>query len=815
MENERKLIRISVRNLVEFILRSGDLDNRRGGRADREAMLAGGRLHRKIQRQMGASYQAEVALKLLVPMGDFDCQVEGRADGIFPEDGETFVDEIKGVYRDLAAFTEPVPVHPAQAMCYAWIYASQKGLDSIGVQMTYCNLDTEEKKYFREAYSAAYLKQWFFSLMEEYGKWASFQYQWAMHRRASIEPLEFPFPYREGQRELTTNVYRAMLRKKRLFIQAPTGVGKTMSAVFPAVKALGTGLGDKIFYLTAKTITRTVAAEAFSLLRDQGLRLKTVVLTAKEKLCTCERMDCNPENCIHAKGHYDRVNAAMFDLLTREEDDWNREVIEEQALKYQVCPFELSLDLSTWADAVICDYNYVFDPNVHLKRFFSEGVKGEYLFLIDEAHNLVERGREMYSATLYKEDFLALKRQMKGRWPGFCRKLDKCNKYLLALKRESGDCQVHTEITFFVMALMDVMAELEKIREEGLEAELSDAVPEFYFQVRHFLNIYALAERESGLPPGQKAREEAVPGAEQETEEKELSGGDYIIYTELQEDGRFKIKLYCVETARNLRECLDKGNSAIFFSATLLPMPYYKHLLGAEDDYAIYAQSPFSRENRLLLVGRDVSSRYNRRNAGEYERIAAYISQTVDSRPGNYLAFFPSYKMLQEVADLYEEKFLGPDVRFLTQYAGMTEKKREEFLEAFEEQGGGESLLGFCIMGGIFSEGIDLKQDALIGSIIVGPGLPQICRERELLRRFYEERGMDGFAYAYQYPGMNKVQQAAGRVIRTQEDRGVILLLDERFTQNAYRKLFPREWEEHRICRMPELKGYLEEFWKT
>ncbi len=780
----RRQIRISVRALVEFILRSGDLDQRRGSRADKDAMQAGSRIHRKIQRQMGSLYQAEVPLKLVVPMGDFDCLVEGRADGIFTEDGLIYVDEIKGVYRDLRYLEQAVLVHRAQAMCYAWMYAVKQGLETIGIQMTYCNLETEEKRYFREQMDVRELEQWFDNLMKEYEKWAVFQCEWQEKRRRSIEPIQFPFVYREGQKDLTANVYRAIQRQRRLFIQAPTGVGKTMSAVFPAVKALGMGLGDKIFYLTAKTITRTVASEAFALLRQQGLKLKTVVLTAKEKLCICETMECDPDHCPYARGHYDRVNEAVYNLLTSDADDWSREIIEWQARQYQVCPFEMSLDLSTWADAVICDYNYVFDPNVRLKRFFSEGVKGEYLFLVDEAHNLVERGREMYSATLYKEDFLALKRQVKGRWTKIERKLERCNKYLLQRKRESEACEIQEDIRVFVLTLLDLMAELEKMQEEAMEPELSQAVSELYLQVRHFLNM------------------------------QERPQEDYLTYTELQEDGRFKLRLYCVETARALRECTDKGNSAVFFSATLLPMPYYKHLLGAEDDYAIYAHSPFSVKKRLLLVGRDVSSRYARRGVREYERIAAYISKTVQSRRGNYLVFFPSYKMMQEVQEIYQQRYAGGPVRCLIQQAGMSEQEREEFLCQFEKTDPEEGILGFCIMGGVFSEGIDLKHEALIGSIIVGPGLPQICRERELLRRFYEERGMDGFAYAYQYPGMNKVLQAAGRVIRTQEDRGVILLLDERFAQSSYQRLFPREWEEHEICRMEEAGELLRRFWE-
>ena len=354
-------------------------------------MQAGGRLHRKIQRRMGAGYAAEVPLKITVPMKGFDCVVEGRADGIFAEDGTEWIDEIKGVYRDLNLIEQPVGVHLAQALCYAYIYAAQHDLPQMGVQLTYGNLETEELKMFRETRSREELEKWFHRLMREYEKWAAFQFEWKKIRKESIRPLEFPFPYREGQKELAAGVYRTIARKKRLFIQAPTGVGKTISTVFPAVKAVGEELGDRIFYLTAKTVTRTVAEEAFRILRGSGLRMKTVTLTAKEKLCVCGETLCNPENCPYAGGHFDRINDAVFELLTKGPDELSREVLLAQAHKHRVCPFELSLDTASWTDGVICDYNYVFDPNVRLKRFFAEGIKGEYLFLIDEAHNLVER----------------------------------------------------------------------------------------------------------------------------------------------------------------------------------------------------------------------------------------------------------------------------------------------------------------------------------------------------------------------------------------------------------------------------------------
>ena len=719
----RTEIRISVRSLVEFILREGDLDNRITGKADPLAMQAGSRLHRKIQKRMGAGYAAEVPLKIKVPMGEFDCVVEGRADGIFSEDGMSWIDEIKGVYRDLGLIEKPLGVHLAQALCYAFIYASQQELPEIGVQLTYGNLETEELKAFRETRTREELEEWFSGLLEEYRKWAGFQFEWKRTRKESIRPLEFPFPYREGQYDLAAGVYRTIARKKRLFIQAPTGVGKTISTVFPAVKAVGEGLGDRIFYLTAKTVTRTVAEETFRILREKGLRMKTVTLTAKEKLCICEEVQCNPEACPYAKGHFDRVNAAVFELLTEGPDELSREALLKQAHKHQVCPFELSLDTASWTDAVICDYNYVFDPGVRLKRFFAEGVKGEYLFLIDEAHNLVERGREMFSASLCKEDFLELKRKVKGRYKKAERCLERCNKYLLGLKKECDTYQLHEDVGAFVLQLLSLSTELDRIREEGADPELQKEVLDFWFQVRDFLNTADRLDE------------------------------NYVIYSEIGEDGHFRLKLYCVETAKSLRECLDKGNAAIFFSATLLPMPYYKHLLGDENDYAVYARSPFSAEKRLLLLGQDVSSRYTRRNRTEYERIADYLAAMTEGRKGNYLAFFPSYRMMQEVFEVFQDKY-GGLAECAIQRSGMKEEEREAFLGQFEA-GGRKSLLGFCVLGGIFSEGIDLKREALIGAAVVGTGLPQVCHEREILRQYYEEKGMDGFAYAYRYPGMN------------------------------------------------------------
>lgn len=872
-KDEKKIIKISVRNLVEFILREGDIDNRHGRTASPEAMWEGSRIHKRIQKNKGANYHAEVPLKIELSEGDYTLAIEGRADGIeITCDGErqldfsdnfnhlaveegmhVTIDEIKGIYMNLDALDEPVGVHRAQAMCYAYIYALQHDLAEISVQLTYCNLDTIELtktaflgnlKYFRETFSFAELAEWFTRLTDEYKKWADFQFAWQNLRQASIKKLEFPYAYRKGQKELASDVYRTIARRKNLFIQAPTGVGKTISTVFPAVKAVGEGLGDKIFYLTAKTITGTVAKEAFELLRTRGYQAKIIQLTAKEKLCLCGEVDCNPVHCPYAKGHYDRVNDAVYNLLQKE-DVFTREVILEQAREYRVCPFEMSLDTATWADDIIGDYNYVFDPNVYLKRFFAEGTRGDYIFLVDEAHNLVERSREMYSASIYKEDFLAAKKLLKPyqekhdrRAERVIRHLEKCNRILLGYKRECENYVVYENIGTLIFALTRLAADLDEYLQKSPDFPERREVNEFYLNLRNFMNIYELVDEH------------------------------YVVYSEHEEDGRFKLKFYCVDPSLNLQERIDKGNATIFFSATLLPIQYYKSLLSTRrDNYAVYAQTAFSEEQRLLLFGNDVSSKYTRRGRAEYERIALYIEKIARAKQGNYMVFFPSYRMMQEVYDVFleggETDEMRPQEYFpegaenaeivehpeeaeiaehpeeaeiaehpndaenpgdaepclwcMMQQTGMREAEREAFLQAFSGEASkrrGGSLVAFCVLGGIFGEGIDLKKEQLIGAVIVGTGLPQISNEREILMRYYDERAGAGFDYAYRFPGMNKVLQAAGRVIRTTEDVGVIELLDERFLKSDYRGLFPREWEQRRICNVNEVEQMLAEFWE-
>lgn len=808
------VIKISVRSLVEFICRSGDIDNRTGGMSDIKLMQEGTRLHKKIQKSMGSAYHAEVPLKLelLVCAGEIDyvIRLEGRADGIISdleEDSEgnkrpfgaVMIDEIKTVQQEVEKLTEPIYVHKAQAMCYGYIYMTQHDLREISIQMTYCNPETEKIKRFTESYTSQALTTWFENLIQSFKRWSDFLFIERKKRKESIAGLTFPFEYRQGQKKLVTSVYRAIEQERNLFIQASTGVGKTISTVFPAVQAMGQDYADKIFYLTSKTITRTVAEETFSILRKEGLQLRTVTLTAKDKICILEERNCNPEKCSRAAGHFDRVNDAVYDLIIHE-SVIDREKILEYAEKHQVCPFEMSLDISCWCDGIICDYNYVFDPNASLKRYFGEGSRGEYIFLVDEAHNLVDRAREMYSAVLVKEDFLKVKKYVKNYDKALYNSLEKCNTKLLEYKRQCDTITVVDYLGTFPAVLERCYVRMQHFLENHRVHPQLEEIVQLFFQIRHFLNMY------------------------------DCMDDKYIVYTEHDADRNFRMKLFCVDPSGNLRQRLEQGRSTVFFSATLLPVNYFKEMLTSDiEEYAVYAESSFDSSNRRVVIGRDVSSRYTRRNQKEYQKICRYIADTVQAKAGRYLVFFPSYKYLEQVKKEYLEMYGGNEIslesaeeemnpfcdNLIVQDNFMTEQKKEQFLSLFEKTEYKGTLVGFCVMGGIFSEGIDLKRDSLIGTVIVGTGIPMISRERNLLRDYFDSCGKDGYAYAYVYPGMNKVLQSAGRVIRTEQDCGVIVLLDDRFLTPEYEKLFPREWNEVYPATKENFNKILTDFWKN
>lgn len=775
-----KDMKISIRSLVEFILRSGDIYS--GGFTSYDRALEGANAHRKLQKSYGDEYEAEVTLKYEVDCKGDTLTIQGRADGILFEGEKAIIDEIKTVVIELDKIEEEYnELHWAQAKCYGYIYGEKKGLDEIEIQLTYYNTETEEIKKFRRTFPIETLEKFFYDLVKEYVKWIDITRNWKQERNSAIKELEFPYSsYRKGQRNLAVAAYKTIKEEKKLFVQAPTGIGKTISTLFPAIKAIGEELSSKIFYLTAKTITRTVAEEAFTKMRDKGLKMKTITLTAKDKICFEKEKKCDPDECSYAKGHFDRINEALMDIVINR-DNFVRETIEEYARKHRVCPFEFALDLSLWSDCIICDYNYVFDPKVYLKRFFAQ--KGDYIFLIDESHNLVDRARTMFSAQLYKKSFLEMQRNMKEKNPLIANALKKLNSYMIDMKKLCGEAKSHIQ--------KEYPLELEELlRDFSTQCEIyfatngtseEEQLLELYFEALAFLKI------------------------------GELYDERYITYVE-KASNDVKIKVFCLDPSKLLEKAIDRGKTAVFFSATLTPLKYFKEILGGnEEDYTMALSSPFSVEQFSLLHTRNVSTRLKDRDKS-YNKIVKYIEAVIEQRVGNYLVFFPSYAYLEKVCEIFQE--LNPEISVLMQNPFMKEKEREDFLRQFTPKPT-KTLIGFAVLGGLFSEGIDFTQDRLSGSIIVGVGLPQFSLENNIIRNYFDDKNNCGYEYSYTYPGMNKVLQAAGRVIRTEQDRGVILLIDDRFGQYSYKRIFPKDW--HRciqVSNAKRVKNELRAFWK-
>ncbi len=782
---EKAQIKISVRNLVELVLRSGNIDSRL---VASNRMLEGTRVHQKIQKESGDKYAKEVYLSYDYILEGFTITLEGRADGIITELEGMVIDEIKSTSRPLEYIDEEFSLlHWAQAKCYAFIYCTQNEIDSIYVQLTYYHIESEEKKIIKKLFYLEELELYMSQLLDKYLVWASMADSWNTQRDISIRELQFPFEnYRKGQRELAVATYKTIIQERKLFVQAPTGIGKTISTLFPAVKAFGEQHVSKIFYLTAKTITRQVAEEAFARMRAGGLKFRTLTLTAKDKICFKAESNCSPDYCEYAKGHYDRVNDALIDILKNSEY-LSREIIEEYAKKHVVCPFEYALDLSLWADCVICDYNYVFDPRVYLRRFFLNN-DGDYAFLVDEAHNLVDRAREMFSAQINKAAFLEAKRAMKKHHTQIEKALGKINTYMIALRKQCDEAEGYIinkgELSDLYKLLRRFVTEAEEwvVKNQNKNIEAFDQFLEVYFSSIAFLKI------------------------------SEFFDSRYVTFIEAA-GSEVRVKLFCVDPSYLLSEAVKRGKTAIFFSATLTPLNYFMDILGGnEEDYNINLSSPFDSRKLCLLIEDRISTKYKKRE-NSYEAIADIIKSAVEPRRGNYLVYFPSYKYMNEVYTRFTEKY--PEIDTYIQENSMTEEDKENFLSRFQPDRG-STMVCFGVLGGIFSEGIDLKGDRLIGAIIIGVGLPQISIEQDIIMDYFQRKNGMGYENAYMYPGMNKVLQAAGRVIRSEEDSGMVLLIDERFSSRAYRDLFPRHWCHCiRAGSSEKLKERLDNFWNS
>src|SRR5690554_40777 len=779
---DKPQIRLSVRNLIEFLLKGGDIMPL--SLAGYEVLNEGTRVHRRIQAEAGDDYRPEVRLAYERDLDAFSLRLEGIADGIIENEKGVTIDEIKSTRVPLDLIDHDfAPIHWAQTKCYAWMYCCQEKLETISINLTYVNVDTDELKRLSKDFSYPDLKAFIDQLIGQYEKWGSLAVGAKARRDESIGDLAFPFDqYRRGQRDLAAYVYRTIRDKEALFAQAPTGIGKTMAVLFSSIKAMGEGMGEKIFYLTAKTVTRQVAEQAVLILEDRGLIHSSITLTAKDKICLNDTVDCDPDLCPYAKGHYDRVNDAVYDILTNERLI-SRETLLDYGKRHRVCPFEYGLDISLWADIIICDYNYAFDPRAYLRRFFEYG--GDYTLLIDEAHNLVERARDMYSAAISKKAFMNHRAFLKEAIPEAYKEFNRINRLMIDLRKTIGEKTGTRLVDFpndlvplldsFCLALSDY---LKKRPNRAVDPTLID----LYFDCLAFVAV------------------------------SKLYNQGYSSYITRSYD-ELIVKLFCIDPSYLISKACKKARASIFFSATLQPIDYFLNSLGAgPDTVAINLPSPFPSDHLCLMVATDVSTRYRDRDYS-YERIAHYIRNTTSLRTGNYLVFFPSYAYMESVYDLYID--LWPEDRTLKQDRFMDDEQREAFLASFE-QGPRESLIGFAVMGGIFSEGIDLTGDRLSGAIIVGVGLPQLCPERDIIRDYFKEQRDMGYEYAYMYPGMNRVLQAAGRVIRSEDDRGFVLLIDNRFLYRSYLDLFPDQWLDYTRVGSAEAAAYrLNEFYNS
>lgn len=756
-------IQISVRPLVEYVFRSGSITS---GFRTATSLTEGTRAHQQVQRDYGENDQKEVQLEAEIPYENLLFVVEGRCDGLIQEDERIMIDEIKSTSGDLGEITEHTyPVHWAQAKMYAYMYARLHEIPTMAVRLTYFQVPSGERKQFVQEWSFAQLESFVLEVVAAYAPYANLLREHGERRDRSIRELKFPFPaYREGQRKLAGAVYKSIGEGRRLFAKAPTGIGKTISTLFPSVKAIGEGLLSRIFYLTAKTITRTTAEEAMARMERQGLCMHTVTLTAKDKICFSEAEGCSQMGCAFSEGYYDRINDAILDLLSNE-TLITRPVVEEYARKHTVCPFEFSLDAAYAADAVICDYNYVFDPRVSFKRM-PEDVKKRSVLLIDEAHNLVDRARGMFSAELNKSAFLELQRAYKESNPGLYNTAKRVNNRFKVLRKVSEEEERivgSQQPEMMVELLEDFSLQAEAELMTGKSGDEADALLECYFAVQGYLRI------------------------------SKLYDDRFVTYAEMSGSEVF-LKLFCLDPSYLLQQAGKNYRSSVFFSATLMPLGYYRDMLGAEEeDYSLSIPSPFSSEQLDVRI-LPLSTRFKDRERNS-EAIVRMLSALVQEKPVNTLIFLPSYPYMQDIHEAFAR--MNPEARTLLQGHGMSEEEREAFLNAFQADAE-DPLIGFAVMGGIFSEGIDLKGERLSSVVVIGVGLPQLSFENDIIKDYFDRTGKRGYDYAYVYPGMNKVLQAGGRLIRSEQDSGTLTLVDDRFLNRQYGMLLPEEWRHYR-----------------
>ncbi len=763
-----KQLKLSVHQLVDFLLRSGDIDNRV---FNQTTMQEGSRLHAYYQAREGDDYLAEYPLKHDFEVGDYLITLEGRADGIIiNDDGSYTIDEIKTTVQDLAIFhQEQISWHLGQAKCYAFMFMAERHLDTIKIRLSYYRQGHKDKLIDRYILTYDEGKKYILGLIDNYLEFHAIIERHNQKKIISAEAIKFPFTnYRRGQKELIKYCYAIAKKGKRLYVEAPTGIGKTMSVLYPFIKSLKDNNEGKIFYLTAKNSGKKSAYNAVNILKEKGLDINSIVITAKEKICPNKEIKCNPDECIYALRYYSKVRAILTKALI-DIDDFNYDSITSIALENQICPFEFELDLSLYCDIIICDYNYLFDPLVYMKRYFDEDASS-HLALIDEAHNLIDRSRDMHSAVINKSSFDEAKLSLKNvEDKKIKRMMNKMNKFFKELKLYFLDKETILPDGFSV-ATLDL---LYRFYNQYLEISKSDPkliTPElssFFLEVNKFIKI------------------------------SELYDDNYLAYIKNipTKKGNLSLHLLCLDASKFIKRKTSLVKGSVFFSATMSPMDYYVNLLGGNlDSPSLTLKSPFNQDHLLLLIAPSISVKYQNRISSMSE-VASYIKAMISHKVGNYFIFAPSYEYIDLLKDYLMEI---DDINLFIQERDMDDNQKEEFIANFVENPI-KTNLGVAVLGGTFSEGIDLIADRLFGAVIIGVGLAKINFELDEIAKYYDSINLPGKDYAYVNPGMNKVMQAVGRVIRSEDDRGIVLLIDERYTLNKYQELYKKEWSNYQI----------------
>ncbi|WP_444900771.1 ATP-dependent DNA helicase [Microbulbifer sp. VAAC004] len=803
-------LKLSVGELVAFSCRRGDLTHTGGpGPTAQEGIRA----HQKLQKRRPKGAEAEYRLQVQLECAGQDILLEGRVDILHPQAGlhqPAQLDEIKTTYCHPDKLPEnTLLLHWAQLKIYGFCYLlqqRQKGgsVEEVSLQMVWYNLK-EKKSYSEQSlFNWEDLEKFAGDALSLYIHWHR---AWQAHRQQVIQTaksLPFPFPdYRPGQRQLAVSAYRCLRDAGQLVVEAPTGIGKTISTLFPAIKALGEEKLDQLLYLTAKNSGRQVVRETIAKLHGVGLKLSLLELRARDTTCACKLGLCSRDDegtCPRTQGFYDRLPQARKQLLGQ---PWiTPEALAKVADQWHLCPFELSLQMLPWADLVVCDFNYVFDPLVRISTL--QDPRYRRALLVDEAHNLSERAREMYSASLSRRDSRRAALACKSNHPQLYRRIQSLVRALAQWSKRFQEQNLYKEIR----SSQNVQAWCSPLNsEEDRPTTVSRAI-------QKVLDALSELSEQEKFPP-EEIGEWLKSLYRYACIEQILSGQHQALTRVIDQDAPWQehqLKLMCMNAAGFLQESCAQFHGALFFSATLRPTQFVTAQLGIEPETPyLMLPSPFEASHQGVFLCPFVDTRYQARQSA-LPALVDLIARVYFSRPGNYLVFFPSYRFLQMVVEHFQKDY--PEIQPLQQTPGASDGEREAFLASFSE---GAQSLGFAIMGGVFAEGIDFVGEKLIGTIIVGTGLPQVNEEQELLRQSAEHpqtpSAVNGFDIAYRYPGMTRVLQTAGRVIRTESDRGVIILADYRFADMFYQNLYPKHWQIQTSKSGEQLSQQLGCFW--